>query len=249
MRKKAVLIFLIIIIFLLSAPSTLAWSYSDIPGFYGKTASEAGLTQADYAAIVANVITIILSIAGAIFVILFIYGGISWMTSTGSEDKIGKARKTLTYAVIGVAVVASAYAITTFVVSAIPTGKVTPDGAGGGDGGGGASGTGDTCTSQDGVCAAYEYCTRTLQGVSLGVSSDCGDQICCSQPTTTQNCDQCGKGITNVCDRGECYALGCSCEFKQLTFYCTYTPNYENGGSECTRGWGLIRLECRRMTN
>ena len=39
-----------------------------------------------------------------------------WMTSAGNEEKIATAKKTMTAAIIGVAIVLAAYAITFFVM-------------------------------------------------------------------------------------------------------------------------------------
>lgn len=65
---------------------------------------------------VAAVVKVILGFLGVIFIILIIYSGILWMTSAGSEEKIGKAKKTIVAATIGLAIVLSAYAITYFVI-------------------------------------------------------------------------------------------------------------------------------------
>ena len=56
-----------------------------------------------------------LNFLGVIFLALMIYGGFLWMTATGNEEQVGKARKVITAAIIGLIIVASAYAITAFV--------------------------------------------------------------------------------------------------------------------------------------
>ena len=221
------ILFLIILVYsFIIAQNSLAWSFSDISGFTQKTAGEAGLSQTDYTVIVAEIITTILGIVGAIFVILFIYGGFIWLTSAGNEEKIGKAKKILSYAVIGVIIVATAYAITTFIAGAIPAGPgAKPSGETG------TTGATD-CTEAGGVCAVYDYCLRTMQGsliTSKSQWSQCPSQVCCKQPTSTQNCGDCGKGLTNICGESECTGFGIHCHFHYLPYpYCEYDPNWTN---------------------
>ncbi|MFA6486094.1 MAG: hypothetical protein WCT40_01860 [Candidatus Magasanikbacteria bacterium] len=57
-----------------------------------------------------------LSVVGTIFFILIIYAGFLWMTAAGAEDKTESAQKIVTMAVIGLAIVMAAYAITVFVM-------------------------------------------------------------------------------------------------------------------------------------
>ena len=64
----------------------------------------------------ANVIAYALSFLGIIFLILAIYGGFTWMTSQGNEKKVDKAQSIILNAVIGLVIVALAYAISYFVV-------------------------------------------------------------------------------------------------------------------------------------
>ena len=67
--------------------------------------------------IIAMIIQTILSLVGVIFIILIIYGGFLWMTAGGNDQKIEKAKNILTRAIIGLAVVLLAYAISVFLVS------------------------------------------------------------------------------------------------------------------------------------
>lgn len=65
--------------------------------------------------IIGAIIGTFLSFLGIIFLILIIYGGFTWMTSGGNEIKVLKAKKILTQAVVGLIIILSAYAITSFV--------------------------------------------------------------------------------------------------------------------------------------
>ncbi len=66
--------------------------------------------------VVASLVQIVLGFVGIIFLVLIISGGILWMTSAGNEQKIEKAKKFLTNAVIGLAITVVAYSIAATVV-------------------------------------------------------------------------------------------------------------------------------------
>tara|TARA_Y100000310_G_C20524828_1_gene735485 strand:+ start:298 stop:702 length:405 start_codon:yes stop_codon:yes gene_type:complete len=61
--------------------------------------------------ILPNLITTVLAIAGVVFLIFLIIGGIQWMTAGGDQEAITKAKSRLTNAVIGIVIVFSAWAI------------------------------------------------------------------------------------------------------------------------------------------
>jgi len=92
-----------------------AGTFKDIGAYLGLSREKAGYTEGDYTTIVANVINAMLGLVGAIFFILIIYGGFMWMISRGEDDKVKKARNIIVYAVIGLIIVAAAYAITSLV--------------------------------------------------------------------------------------------------------------------------------------
>ena len=68
---------------------------------------------------VGNLINVLLGTLGIIFVILVIYAGILYMTASGDDTKVKKAKTLLTQAVIGMIILVSAYAIASFVLSQI----------------------------------------------------------------------------------------------------------------------------------
>ena len=67
---------------------------------------------------ISQIITLILSLLGVIFLGFTIYGGLMWMTAQGNEEKVTKAKDLLTEAIIGVIIVLAAYAISYFVFKA-----------------------------------------------------------------------------------------------------------------------------------
>lgn len=89
-------------------------------GKLGDIFEKAGGTRgATLEAEVGDIIAAVLGLLGTIFLVLTIYAGILWMTAIGDEGKIDKAKEILTSAVIGLAIVVSAYTITYFVGSRI----------------------------------------------------------------------------------------------------------------------------------
>ena len=71
-----------------------------------------------------------LSFLGIAFFILIIYAGWLWMTAGGNEERLGKAKKILQEAVIGLVIVLAAYAIIYTVMNVIggPTCAASEDG-------------------------------------------------------------------------------------------------------------------------
>jgi hypothetical protein len=64
---------------------------------------------------------IFIGFTGTIFFILVVYAGLMWMTAVGNEENIKKAQSILKTAIIGLIIVLSAYAITKFIGSSLPT--------------------------------------------------------------------------------------------------------------------------------
>ncbi len=64
------------------------------------------------------IISVGLSFIGVIFMVLLVYGGILWMTSTGNDQQIEKAKNIIIQSIIGLAIVLLAYVITFFVINA-----------------------------------------------------------------------------------------------------------------------------------
>lgn len=87
-------------------------------------AGEEGAGYADYQDdtfdnVIGAVINSVLGILGMIFLILMIYAGYNWMTASGEEEKITKAKSTIYRAIIGFIIVAGAFAIWNFIAMAL----------------------------------------------------------------------------------------------------------------------------------
>ena len=68
---------------------------------------------------VGRIVNLILMIAGIVSVITVIVGGILYSLSIGDSAKTAKAKDTILYAVIGLIIVASAFAITNFIIGRV----------------------------------------------------------------------------------------------------------------------------------
>ncbi len=79
----------------------------------------AGMSNTSLPSVVGNVIKVILGLTGTIALIFIIWGGIKWMVSKGDSSKIADARKLMVAGVIGLAIIAAAYAISDFVIKQI----------------------------------------------------------------------------------------------------------------------------------
>lgn len=75
------------------------------------------LAQSDPRVIIGRIIQVALSFLGAIALFLIMYAGFQWMTSGGDQEKLGNAKKMLRNAVIGLIIVLSSWAITTFILT------------------------------------------------------------------------------------------------------------------------------------
>ncbi len=94
----------------------------------------------DIRIIIARIIRIALGILGALALIIVLYGGFVWMTAGGNEEKISQAKRILINGGIGLAIILSAFAIASFILSSLQQatgGGVPGDGEvdGGGTGG------------------------------------------------------------------------------------------------------------------
>jgi len=72
--------------------------------------------QGDFLNFVGGIITWVISIAGIIAFVFLIMGGFEYLTAGGDSDKASKGRTTITNAIIGLIIIAIAFALARFVV-------------------------------------------------------------------------------------------------------------------------------------
>lgn len=80
-----------------------------------------GTGTTDIRITIARIIRTAMSLLGIIAVLIILYGGFKWMTSQGSDEAVGDAKKIITAGIIGLVIILTAYAIASFVISSLVT--------------------------------------------------------------------------------------------------------------------------------
>lgn len=93
-----------------------AVSAGDISGNLESVNQSSGLGDQPLDETLGMLINVLLGLLGIIFLVLTIYAGFLWMTAGGDEKKVAKAKGIIITAVIGLVILLSAYAISTFVL-------------------------------------------------------------------------------------------------------------------------------------
>lgn len=83
-------------------------------GGYDTNVTDTTLSQS-----VGKVIKAVLATVGTIFFVLTIYAGFLWMTASGNEEQVEKAKNIIKAAIIGLVICLASYGITNFVVGAL----------------------------------------------------------------------------------------------------------------------------------
>jgi hypothetical protein len=84
------------------------------------------VTKTDLQSVIGAVIRAALTLVGAIFLVMMVYGGYNWMIDRGDSERVKIAKDTITRALIGIVIVMGAYAITNFI-----TGRLAETASGG----------------------------------------------------------------------------------------------------------------------
>ncbi|MCK5060946.1 hypothetical protein KAR28_00180 [Candidatus Parcubacteria bacterium] len=104
---------IILLLGLLIAPSVQA---IDLGIGYAENIGLASAGDEDIRDTAVGIIQYLLTFLGIIAVGIILYGGFVWMTAGGNEDRVAKAKKIITAGAIGLIIVISAFAITSFVI-------------------------------------------------------------------------------------------------------------------------------------
>jgi len=81
--------------------------------------ADADLGSSDLTETIGLLISALLSVLGVIFLLLIIWAGFNWMTAAGDPKKVDKAKDILITSVVGLIILLSAYAISTFVINSL----------------------------------------------------------------------------------------------------------------------------------
>jgi len=69
--------------------------------------------------VIGKIINSVLGVVGTIALVMFIYGGLRWMTSAGEKDGVTTGKETIKWATFGLIIIFMAYAIINFVLKDI----------------------------------------------------------------------------------------------------------------------------------
>lgn len=78
--------------------------------------AEANITLPE---LIGNIIAVLLSVLGIIFIVLVVYAGFLYLTAGGEDTKVKKAKTLLSQSIIGLIIIVAAYAIAKFVIDAL----------------------------------------------------------------------------------------------------------------------------------
>lgn len=73
-------------------------------------------------AFIGLVIRGILGVVGVLALLMFVYGGVLWMTAAGNQQRLTKAKNTLIWSAIGLVITLGAASIVGFILHTIGTG-------------------------------------------------------------------------------------------------------------------------------
>ncbi len=148
--------------------------------------------------VIGDIVGVVLSLLGVAFFLLILYAGILWMTAFGVADKAEKAKEILIQASVGLIIVLSAYAISSFVFKGL------------GVGGGGSTQTGpapativagEPCEGGENmVWNESGECITLCEYSFPGGGASCYGMSSCEAITGTQVlADFCPGGSDNIC--------------------------------------------------
>ncbi|MBT6574023.1 hypothetical protein HN858_02840 [Candidatus Falkowbacteria bacterium] len=115
---------LFLVIFMLATFALPAVALEDPapdPFGIGAVGDNTNLGNKDLKETIGAIIKVALGFLGVIAIVIVLIGGFKYMTAGGSDEKVQEARKYIVSGIIGVAIILSAYAITSFVITNLVT--------------------------------------------------------------------------------------------------------------------------------
>lgn len=117
LKTTVIVAFLAILPAFVIAPHASA--QTDLLGNLDNAQGATSLQDTDLTVLIGNLINIVLSFLGVIFLVLTIYAGFLWMTAGGKPEQTETARKMLINATIGLVLILAAFAISKFVLKSL----------------------------------------------------------------------------------------------------------------------------------
>jgi hypothetical protein len=100
------------------APEGLSGANTALEEVGGETGAASGPTLTE---LIGGLINVVLGFMGIFLVIYIVWAGYIYASSAGEKEKIDKAKKMISSAVIGLVLIIAAYAIASYVISALTT--------------------------------------------------------------------------------------------------------------------------------
>lgn len=116
---KKLIVVIILLCLLLPA---LSLAVGESTGLVNPLVKEGSKEVVSFQDIIRGIITVALGLIGAISLVMFIYGGMLWITSRGKAKQIEQGKNTVTWAVIGIITVFASYAVLTAIFEALGKG-------------------------------------------------------------------------------------------------------------------------------
>ncbi|MBU4453033.1 pilin [Candidatus Parcubacteria bacterium] len=98
--------------------------YAQVDTYLDDIGTSAGLSDNSLEDTIGSLINIILTFLGIVLLVLVIYAGFLWMTAGGDAEQTKKAKDYMINAVIGLIIVLAAYAISSFVITALQEAQI-----------------------------------------------------------------------------------------------------------------------------
>lgn len=73
----------------------------------------------DPSVLIGNILNYVLGMLGVLALVMFVYGGLMWMTSGGASEKIKKGKDTIVWSILGLALIFFSYALLDFILAAL----------------------------------------------------------------------------------------------------------------------------------
>lgn len=72
---------------------------------------------------IGKLISAALGLSGAVALLMFVWGGVQWLTSGGNVDRIKSGKSTLTWAALGIVVIFTSYTLVNVLINALAGGS------------------------------------------------------------------------------------------------------------------------------
>lgn len=69
--------------------------------------------------LIGQIINSVLGVVGSLALLMFVYGGLTWMTSSGNQEKVKKGRDILIWSAIGLVIIFSSYGLVRVLITEV----------------------------------------------------------------------------------------------------------------------------------